>query len=345
MMSSCSSEKLCTSSTATAAGTPRSGAASAARADSRASAGRSALPDAARLGAAGRCPVRGAAVGRWRHGDGHLTVTGGPAVRRRVPVEPGQAQVVGGDRAHLGAEPGDRRGHRRADQVPRGRHARGHHGGHAGVPGGAAADRRDPAGARPGARRSAAPSRLRRSSRTAFSPLRTAPSIVSGHPVSVQAPARTRPARGGGGRGPQPPHPGHLAHRGPALPGDEAIDDPRLRRRGEQLGQRGQELLAQPGGRDVGVGVRRRQRDRQVLAFAQARRPGPVEHPLDRRVHRRGERQPGHPPVVDHVHVDDGRGGDLQPLCWPGGATPLEPPDGLGPRSFVTGPGARARPC
>src|SRR5580704_10702348 len=44
MMSSCSREKLCTSSTATAAVTPRSGGAPAARADSRASAGRSALP-------------------------------------------------------------------------------------------------------------------------------------------------------------------------------------------------------------------------------------------------------------------------------------------------------------
>src|SRR6266702_2284180 len=44
MMSSCSREKLCTSSTATAAVTPRSGGAPAARAESRASAGRSALP-------------------------------------------------------------------------------------------------------------------------------------------------------------------------------------------------------------------------------------------------------------------------------------------------------------
>ena len=44
MMSSCNSEKLCTSSTATAAVTPRSGGAPAARADNSASAGRSALP-------------------------------------------------------------------------------------------------------------------------------------------------------------------------------------------------------------------------------------------------------------------------------------------------------------
>ena len=43
MMSSCSSEKLCTSSTATAAGTPFSDGTPAARADSRASAGRRAL--------------------------------------------------------------------------------------------------------------------------------------------------------------------------------------------------------------------------------------------------------------------------------------------------------------
>src|SRR5262249_1248928 len=34
-----------------------------------------------------------------------------------------------------------------------------------------------------------------RSARAAFKPLRTAPSIVSGHPVSVQAPASTSPGR------------------------------------------------------------------------------------------------------------------------------------------------------
>src|SRR5690349_4904233 len=50
MMSSCSSEKLCTSSTATAALTPRSAGTPAARAESRASAGRSALPLPSRTG-------------------------------------------------------------------------------------------------------------------------------------------------------------------------------------------------------------------------------------------------------------------------------------------------------
>ena len=50
MMSSCSREKLCTSSTATAAVTPRSGGAPAARAESRASAGRRALPLPLRIG-------------------------------------------------------------------------------------------------------------------------------------------------------------------------------------------------------------------------------------------------------------------------------------------------------
>ena len=80
MMSSCSNEKLCTSSTATAAGTPRSGAAPAARADSRA--------------ARGAAPCRAACA----------------AV---------QAQVIHGDRAHLGVQPADGRGHRRAHQVAR----------------------------------------------------------------------------------------------------------------------------------------------------------------------------------------------------------------------------------
>ena len=49
---------------------------------------------------------------------------------------------------------------------------------------------------------------FRRSSRTAFSPLRTAPSIVSGHPVSVQAPATTRPAVAVAAPGRSRPSPG-----------------------------------------------------------------------------------------------------------------------------------------
>ena len=77
MMSSCSSEKLCTSSTATAAGTARSGGAPAARADSSASAGRSALPPA------------GSPVG--------------------LPVGTGQPEVVAGDRPDVRAEPGQGR--------------------------------------------------------------------------------------------------------------------------------------------------------------------------------------------------------------------------------------------
>ena len=45
------------------------------------------------------------------------------------------------------------------------------------------------------------------------------------------------------------------------------------------------------------------------------------------------------------MHVDNRRGSYLQPLCRPGGALrcrggePPEPPGGLRPRSFVTGPG------
>ena len=143
MMSSCSSEKLCTSSTATAAVTPRSGGAPAARADSSASAGRSALP---------------------------------PLAPGRVARGVGEAEVVRRDDAHVRGQPGDRR---------------------------------TPSPGRPGPGPGPHPQALQlsltypqsceskdavlRSSTAAARPLRTAPSIVSGHPVSVHAPASTRP--------------------------------------------------------------------------------------------------------------------------------------------------------
>ena len=94
MMSSCSREKLCTSSTATAAVTPRSGGAPAARADSRASAGRSALPLPLRIG---------------------------------LPAASAEAEVIGRDGAHVRGEPGDRGLHRGADQVPGQGHALRHY--------------------------------------------------------------------------------------------------------------------------------------------------------------------------------------------------------------------------
>ncbi len=100
-------------------------------------------------------------------------------------------------------------------------------------------------------------STVRRSSIAAARPLRTALSMVSGHPVSVHAPARTRPGSWGGGPRPKLAGAGHLAEGRPPLPGDEELGDPRLAGGREQLGQRGQELLPQRGRGHVHVLVGR----------------------------------------------------------------------------------------
>ena len=91
--SSCSSEKLCTSSTATAPGMPTSGAAPAASADSTASAGRTALP---------------------------------PSPSAGLPCGVDPAEVVGGDGVHGRREPVDGRPQYRGGQGPAALQQRGH---------------------------------------------------------------------------------------------------------------------------------------------------------------------------------------------------------------------------
>ena len=205
------------------------------------------------------------------------------------------------------------------DQVAGGLHARRHHGGHDGAPATAG---------RPRGR--AGTGRWRRSSgcivRVAGPSIALPPDQSASHgtlhrvrPPGIGPRAREHQAGqpGRGGRAPLAT-PGHLPERRPALPGDEEIGDLRVPRRREQLLQRGQEPLPQHRGRGVHDVVRGRHRDRQVLAGRQPGRPGPVEHPLHRRVHRGRERQPGHPPVVDDVHVDDRRRAQLAPRSGPG---------------------------
>ena len=100
-----------------------------------------------------------------------------------------------------------------------------------------------------------------------------------------------------------------LAERGPPLAGDEELGRPGVARGREELGQRGDEPLAQLGRWRV---------DELSAADSETARycappagppgdAGPVEDPLHRRVDGGRERQVDDRAVVDHVHVDDGR--------------------------------------
>ena len=98
MMSSCSSEKLCTNSTAAAAATPRSAGAPAARADSRARAGRRALPPLARPRWARRRRRRSPGDRRRRSRTSGLSRSSHPAMagptRSRAAATPAGMVVV-----------------------------------------------------------------------------------------------------------------------------------------------------------------------------------------------------------------------------------------------------------
>ena len=133
--------------------------------------------------------------------------------------------------------------------------------------------------------------------------------MVSGQPVSVHEPASTRPGSAVADFGRSLAVPGtcrNVARRSRVTKNSVTSA---CAGGGEKFSQRGDELLAQLGHRQVHVLVGRRQRDRQVLAVVAARvhpgDPGPVEHPLHRGVHRRRERHVHDLAVVAHVEVDD----------------------------------------
>ena len=137
-------------------------------------------------------------------------------------------------------------------------------------------------------------------------PLRTAPSIVAGHPVSVHAPARYRPATRA--------RPGAAARRCRALPErgallarhEEQLDagGPRLAGRAARAPATNCERSSSRGLADVRVGA----------PTARPRGTGPARARPTRvrsNTHCTGVPTPaangevGHPPVVDDVHVDD----------------------------------------
>ncbi len=139
-------------------------------------------------------------------------------------------------------------------------------------------------------------------------PLRTAPSIVAGQPVSVWAPASASPGSAVAARGTKRPLPGAGAERRRVVAGDE-----RAQHLGaafadrQQRGERRQVALEHRlvGHRELGVGGG--QRDDEVLAALDSRALGAVEDPLDRGAHPGGELHVEHGAVVDHVDVDDRR--------------------------------------
>ena len=144
----------------------------------------------------------------------------------------------------------------------------------------------------------------------AASPLRTAPSIVAGQPVSVHAPARYRPRTPVTGPGPVRGGSRHATERRARLARDEERDDLGARRAaGNRACERGDELgaqLVERSGETVAVGAG--ERDGQTLPFRQGptsscgRTPTAPDVPTPGR-----ERQVGDAAVVDDVQVDDRR--------------------------------------
>ena len=96
-------------------------------------------------------------------------------------------------------------------------------------------------------------------------PLRTAPSMVAGHPVSVHAPATARPARAVRGPGPQGGRARPGSEGGVAFLGDEGVDQAGAGR----LGQEPSQLRGDPRHQLVGMAAEQvvggRDRHRHIL--------------------------------------------------------------------------------
>ena len=173
-------------------------------------------------------------------------------------------------------------------------------------------DRASSRRAAPGRPRPAWPARWI-SSCAAVRPLRTAPSIVSGQPVSVHAPASSSPGTEVAAPGRSAPAPGACRNvarrslvtkksvtRGPAAAGNSCSSAGRNAPAAPRSGRPRSSSAA----------------DSDTARYCPVGRPavaGLVEHPLHRRIHRGGERQLGDLPVVDHVHVDDRRRAQVMP--------------------------------
>ena len=164
--------------------------------------------------------------------------------------------------------------------------------------------------------RAQAPPRVIRNARACVAarcPLRTAPSIVAGRPVSVQSPARKRPAMRRVGPGPQRLDLGAGGEGREGVAQHERALDPRLRHRREVAAERplrgGDELRV----RLPRAAVGRAHDEGQVLGRPLA----PVEPPLVEDPLHLARAQAQHGPVHDHAvepHLDgdDRRAGEAR---------------------------------
>ncbi len=146
-----------------------------------------------------------------------------------------------------------------------------------------------------------------RATDAAACPLRTAPSMVAGQPVSHHAPARTRPGipvRAGGRRAAVPGMARKVAE---CSRRNGAVDQAGVPGRGKEvvegLAERAHQVLGPLA--DVGVG------GRQARWPGTAPRSGPIEAVRSKRnwigrAHAGGHGEIGHPAIEYQVHVDDG---------------------------------------
>ena len=138
-------------------------------------------------------------------------------------------------------------------------------------------------------------------------PLRTAPSIVAGQPVSVHAPAKVEPGDPRPGAGAVRGATGHGPERGVPLLGDAAVEHRAAGRRGSNS-PRAPTIWRRASGRVARSLVGGRKRDGQVLPAAW-RPAGAVRSNTNctGAVDDGGEGEVGDPAVEHEVHVDDRR--------------------------------------
>ena len=128
-------------------------------------------------------------------------------------------------------------------------------------------------------------------------PLRTAPSMVAGQPVSHDAPARNKPGTSVTVAGRNAHGAGNRPERGGLLSRDDRVDETSPACRGEQLPQGLQEGAHELGGALRDVTVRCRERDGHTLAGLDPARGRAVEEELDGRVDAGHQREVRHLPV------------------------------------------------
>ena len=164
--------------------------------------------------------------------------------------------------------------------------------------------------------------------RRAARPLRTAPSMVAGHPVSVHAPATARPGQAVPGPGSEAAVPGRA--RKVAL--RSLVTRESTSRASAGLGQQPAQLGGDPRHQVVGPAAEQvvgsRHRHRHVLRPGRTAGPPRPDDAVRSKTHWTGEPTPARSgqrvtgPVEDQVDVDDGRGAELAEPVLVGRSSP-----------------------